>query len=236
MVKNKQLWKNINKLILLAMFVTFLGLLLYPIDVLNDDEWKIKVNGGNTHYVDETIAVDSIYTKLRKAEGQTTRYIDCRTQSGTFLRYELNQADANRRPSKTKQGTAFTFSVPKTITPVPTKCKIVIDIRYSVFKMLGQSFRTVPEYQESKEFNLLPASERPQASDVTTQSNSSSSTPTSNTNPTTTVTRPGQTNTTTTNNTVNKPPARTSSPRPTRKVCTINLLGIKVNCKQKEVK
>lgn len=155
MARNRLLWKRVNTVLLVALLATVLGVLFFPVDVIYDDTWEVKVNGGNTHKVGESIQVDSIYQKLRKAEGQANRYLDCKTERGTYLRYELNKADANRRPSLTRQGTAFTFGIPNAVKPLPTECRVAIDIRYNVFKVGGWSIRTVSEYQESKPFNLV---------------------------------------------------------------------------------
>jgi hypothetical protein len=129
------------------------------IDVLKD--WRLELPKQDIH-VGDTIIVDSLYTKLMQVSGESTRYLECKNKNGIYIRYELNKAVANRGAGTS--GTGVELVMPNTVPNVPATCRINITIEYNIYVL-----RTVIETANSKEFTLLPASQKQDASQKTSQ-------------------------------------------------------------------
>lgn len=149
--ESEAFWRIINKVLLGVLVLVLGGLFMYPIDVLKDDSWNLTVQ-GSSHSPGDTINVSSTYNKVRSAEGVATRYLDCQNEEGAFVRYPVNQAEANR--ARGMAGTGVVVVIPETI-PTPTNCKIAIKVEYRIFNIGGWTLRSVTEYKESKTFDLV---------------------------------------------------------------------------------
>ena len=155
-------------LTVLVLLVSYM--LFWPVDVIKDGSWNIKVQ-GDVHYQNDILNVSSTYTKLREVIGTSRRYLDCKNEQGVFVRYEINAAEANRKAGS--RGTGIKMGIPQEI-PTPTECRVAISIRYEVYPL-----RSHTEYNESDLFKLLPESDRPQDAPVDSQPVVSQSTPSS---------------------------------------------------------
>jgi hypothetical protein len=118
------------------------------VDVLRD--WKITLPPGDIH-VGDTVVLQSTYTKLRSITGTATRYLDCINGGGTNVRYPINEARADRAPGS-RTGTGVILKIPTVVPNLPAKCRISIVVAYKVYP-----WRTVTEFQSSREFTLLPS-------------------------------------------------------------------------------
>lgn len=123
--------------------------MLARVDVL--DNWRLVLPAGEIHAGD-TVVVQSLYEKKLDVTGKATRYIECKTKNGLYVRYPVSTATANR-PSGVA-GTGIVFTAPEVIPDLPTTCKFTITIDYEVL-----AFRHVIESQSSAEFQLLPKRE-----------------------------------------------------------------------------
>lgn len=121
-------------------------LFIAPVDVLRD--WRIVLPQQAIHAGDE-ITVQSIYTKVRNVTGHATRYIECDNKAGVSVRYQLNEAIANRGAGH--QGTGIVLKIPDDIPDLPALCRISTAVDYPVY-----SFRSHYEYTASDPFPLQP--------------------------------------------------------------------------------
>jgi hypothetical protein len=127
--------------------IIFLSTVIFTmrIDVVKD--WRLELPQGEIHAGD-TIVVSSMYTKLRDVSGESKRYVECKNQNGVPIRYEINQAVANRKSGK--GGTGIEIVVPD-IPNLPKMCKIQVSICYKVIPL-----KCSYENNETTEFQLLP--------------------------------------------------------------------------------
>lgn len=118
----------------------------FSIDVITD--WKLTMPDKKIHAGD-TIVVESDYIKTRDVTGKATRDIDCQNKEGSYIRYHMNEAIANR--AARSGGTGLEVKIPTNIPNLPTTCKIAVTIDYPVLP-----WRTVTEANETDEFTLYP--------------------------------------------------------------------------------
>ena len=134
------------------------------VDVLED--WKLKLPPGDIH-VDDTVVVESTYTKLREVTGKAVRYLECVNTAGAIVRYPINEARADRAPGS-RTGTGVIIKVPAVVPVLQAKCRISINVTYQVYP-----WRTVVEFQSTDEFTLLPSVAREVVSSAATQTSQS---------------------------------------------------------------
>jgi hypothetical protein len=113
-------------------------------DVLKN--WRLVLPEQQIRVGDEVV-VQSLYEKVRNSRGVSVRYIECRNETGVFIRYPISEAVANRDVGKA--GTGVVFVVPSTIPNIPAKCRFNITIDYEVYR-----WRHVIESTNSAEFTL----------------------------------------------------------------------------------
>ena len=119
------------------------------VDVLKN--WKLELPSGPIHAGD-TIVVQSTYTKVRAVTGVATRYLECASVQGAFIRYPINQATADRAPG-VSIGTGVVLKIPETVPGLPAQCRISINVRYQVYP-----WRAVTEFTSTNgTFILLPS-------------------------------------------------------------------------------
>lgn len=112
-------------------------------------EWTLTLPDKRIEAGDKVV-IQSVYNKLRTAEGDATRYLECKDKNGVFLRYELNQRRADRKAGK--GGTGIDVVVPAAIPDLPTTCKFSVSICYDTFL----PWYCYPESETTKEFILYP--------------------------------------------------------------------------------
>lgn len=139
-----------NAIALLCTLLFLLGagyftIQLVPIHVLRD--WKISVVPGK-YQLGSVIPVSSSSSKLRKAEGEAHRTIECNSGKDSVVDYTLNNSQAKRLP-----GTRITITnliIPTNITNTPVTCRIVISVTYKVYKI-----RKITENAVSNDFTVI---------------------------------------------------------------------------------
>ena len=133
----------------------FSVMMLANVDVLSN--WRLVLPEGKIQAGD-TVVIQSYYEKKMEVTGVATRYIECKTDKGFFVRYPVSSAVANRPPGVSATG--IVVEVPDVIPDLPATCKFSIAIEYEVLK-----FRRVVESNSSPEFLLLPAKVAPAVSE-----------------------------------------------------------------------
>jgi hypothetical protein len=144
---------NVTAYLLFLLSGVILGWTIYStltLDVIEDKSWELILPEGDIHAGD-TILVKSEYTKLRQVEGDSERYVECRTKNNVQVAYLVSKALANR--AKGVGGTGLPIPVPENIPDLPAKCDIRVVIKYHVLPL-----KDVIEVKTSKEFILLPRS------------------------------------------------------------------------------
>lgn len=193
MRKINKVLKWILAILLLINIVLLAYIRFAPVDVIANDSWTITVD-KSSYTEGDVIAVTSEYQKFRQVTGVAKRYLNCLSVSGANVRYELEEAEANREAGK--NATGINVRVPE-IKEAPTKCHITIAIDYSIFGPL----RHHPEQNDSNDFDVLLKSDAVPQEPVSVNQN------TVTTNKTTKFagnsTTPSQTTNNTTNNTTN---------------------------------
>lgn len=150
MSKTKLLSYSLFAFSIFMLLFTFYG--LASVKVLAD--WKLSMPEGIVHSGDQLVLI-SQYTKLRDVNGKASRYIECRTKtSHVFVRYQLNEAVANR--AKGAAGTGIPIVVPRNIPDLPATCRFSLAIIYDVLP-----FKKDYETNSTKEFTLYPAVQPP---------------------------------------------------------------------------
>lgn len=112
------------------------------------DNWTLEAPAGPLHAGDAVVLI-SKYTKLKDVDGTAKRYIECRNDNNVFIRYQLNEALADRAAGAA--GTGIPVKIPSNIPNLPTTCRFSISIEYHVLP-----FKPTPEKNQTKEFHLLP--------------------------------------------------------------------------------
>lgn len=130
-----------------AVFIAYI--VLFPVDVLTN--WKLTIS-KDTYYPGDVVVIESTYTKNATVTGTAKRYLECKNQSGVLLRYELNQAVANRSSAQLT-GTGVTVTIPDRLAEItlPTDCFFSIGIEYDVYPR-----RAEYEYNRTQDFKLVP--------------------------------------------------------------------------------
>lgn len=132
--------------VFLALGTLFFGIAkVAPVQVLKD--WRISVSEP-TYHPGETIILDSHSQKLRRAEGESTRTIECDARTDSIVGYALNKVPAQRPPGY--KDTQTDIILPTGITDLPATCRVVISVKYSVFFGL----RTIEEDAVSNNFSV----------------------------------------------------------------------------------
>lgn len=166
---NARFWQFLNAALLSALIAIIAFVLFSPVDVLKNETWKLTVQ-GDTHYPGDVLVVKSEYEKVRDVTGVAKRYIECKNPIGGYVRYPINEADANRQPTgenKPRTGTGVFLPVPVNI-PVPTDCFVTISITYDIYKLGNWTLRSHTETNSSGIFKLLP---KPEGTDESCVSN-----------------------------------------------------------------
>ena len=138
--------------ILFFLSACILGFTIYmnvKTDVLKD--WRLVLPQQDIR-IGDSIVLQSLYTKVMDVSGKSTRYIECKTSNGVFVRYPISEAVANRAAGQS--GTGIPVVIPSTIPNVPTTCRFNITIEYEVF-----IWRKHIESVNSEIFTLNPAKE-----------------------------------------------------------------------------
>lgn len=152
--RNIKFWQFLNVALLTSLLLVLVFTLFAPVDVIKNETWKLTV-AGNVHYPGDILSVTSQYEKVKDATGTAKRYIECQNAQKAFIRYPINEAEANRRPTNRSVGTGVLLPVPISI-PVPTQCKVSIAIKYEIFKVGNYVLRSHTEANESPLFTLSP--------------------------------------------------------------------------------
>lgn len=119
------------------------------IDVL--ENWRLILPTQSLHAGD-TVVVQSIYNKKLNVTGEATRYIECESRPGVFVRYPISVSPANRGTGNT--GTGIELKIPANIPSLPATCKITVIIDYEI-----ALWRHVIESNSSHTFTLHPERE-----------------------------------------------------------------------------
>jgi hypothetical protein len=140
-----------STLMFLTSAVILVAVVLFTLHIHVVKDWTLTVLGGDKHAGD-TITVQSVYTKTRPVSGMASSYIECKSGSGSYVRYHINDARADRAPGYADTGVVL--KLPTDIPNLPTSCHISISVAYPVYP-----WRMVTEYAATKDFALLPNSE-----------------------------------------------------------------------------
>jgi len=186
---------------LFALSIVIFGasfLMTRQIDVIKD--WVITFPQEELHAGDEVI-IQSTYTKVRDAKGTAKRYIECESKPGVFIRYELNEAVADRQMGTT--GTGIPVKIRSDIPELPTTCKFCIAINYRILPLLDTL-----ESNCSNTFKLYPKRETTDEPQATIQSSQTQT-------PVAVVGQPSvSSNPSPTNNTPQPTPPQSNNPQP----------------------
>jgi hypothetical protein len=145
MIKPMNVLLYASSVAILIFSLLFAYLAFAPLNVLND--WQIIVD-GSVHHPGETVSVVSQYKKLKNVSGLASRYLECKNFNGSYTRYPVSTAKANRSAGTTATGVFI--KIPTNIPGLPTKCRVSISIDYKVY-----TFRTATEANSSKDFSLV---------------------------------------------------------------------------------
>jgi hypothetical protein len=136
-----------------ALFLAYI--ILFPVDVIKG--WKLELPAKNEYALGEVVVIESMYSKTVPTgnNSQSERYIECRNNRGVNLRYLLNKAVANRKPSSST-GTGIVVQIPRELSglTIPTTCFFSISISYNLYPR-----QAIPEYNRTKDFKLIQESE-----------------------------------------------------------------------------
>lgn len=135
---------NITSVALLLASFIFVYVTFVPVDVLRN--WRVSVP-QDVYRLGENAVIYSEYEKLRSVSGTAHRFLECLNTNGAYTRYHISQGDANRPVGKGKA--SIVLRIPDEVPNIPTKCRIVIAIDYTVY-----SFRKVTEHAQTNEFTL----------------------------------------------------------------------------------
>lgn len=166
-------WPSRTLMMAYFLFAASLGIvvsiIIYTnhIDVIKD--WKLTLPTKDIHVGDQ-IVIESSYVKLREVKGKARRYINCQNQRGVYVKYELNQRDADNKPGK--GATGIDIVVRRDIPNLPTRCKFRVSIDYPVLP-----FKTVTEVGETEEFILQGERTSATESEQSSASSSQQTTP-----------------------------------------------------------
>lgn len=131
-----------------ALFIAYI--ILFPVDVIKN--WKLELPAKNDYTLGETVVLESTYQKTTATnnDSQSERYIECINEKGVSLRYLLNKAVANRKPSNST-GTGVVVQIPNELSGIklPTTCFFSIAISYNVYPRQAE-----PEYNRTRDFTL----------------------------------------------------------------------------------
>lgn len=131
--------------------VTLTYLALWPIDVIKNSSWELTVDKSSYH-VGDTATVHVVADKLKPYGGKFVRNIECKSGTGSYVSYYIAESDSNRQAGHVE--TDVPIKIPSVGATLPAQCHFVFVIEYRVY-----SFRSFTEYNNSNEFELLPAQE-----------------------------------------------------------------------------